>query len=114
MECDRPAGCSLTARLNRAAGSYDISVQYFDLRTGASHFELILNGNSIAHWVANATLPPVALDMNLDGSTSTRFTVHDVRLAPGDTLTLRGTPDGDERAPVDYIEIERHGGAETR
>jgi alpha-glucuronidase len=114
MECDRPAGCSLTARLNRAAGSYDISVQYFDLRTGASHFELILDGNSIAHWVANATLPPVALDMNLDGSTSTRFTVHDVSLTPGDTLTLRGTPDGDERAPVDYIEIEKHGGAETR
>jgi alpha-glucuronidase len=51
-------------------------------------------------------LPPAAVDAHLDGSTSTLFTVPDVRLKPSDTLTLRGTPNQGEPAPVDYIEVE--------
>ena len=55
--------------------------------------------------ITNDTLPPAVNDRNLDGHTSTRFTAHTISIAPGDMLTLRGTPDGDEAAPVDYIEI---------
>ena len=106
-ECQLTSGCTLTAKLDRPAGTYDIAVQYFDLRTGASHFELLLNGNAIAHWVADATLPPAVVDKNLDGSTSTRFTAHNIELKPGDKLTLQAIPDGEERAPVDYIEISK-------
>ena len=54
-----------------------------------------------------ATLPPAAVDPHLDGSTSTRFTVSDVHLRPRDTLTLRGTPNQGEPAPVDYIDIQK-------
>jgi alpha-glucuronidase len=107
VECNRVAPCALTAKLNRPAGSYSIAVQYFDLRTGASRYDLLLNGHPIAHWIADATLPPAVVDKQLDGSTSTRFTVRDVILKPGDTLVLRGNPDGEEPAPVDYIEITR-------
>jgi alpha-glucuronidase len=80
-------------------------VRYFDLRTGVSQFELLLNGKSVAQWKADATLPPAAIDAHLDGSTSTLFTVPGVYVKPGDTLTLRGTPNGAEPAPVDYIEL---------
>jgi alpha-glucuronidase len=105
--CNRPAVCTLSAKLNRDAGSYNIAVQYFDFRTGASQYELLLNDKPIARWTADATLPPAVVDKRLDGSTSTRFTVQDISLKLGDTLTLRGTPDGEEPAPVDYIEITR-------
>jgi alpha-glucuronidase len=107
VECNRTASCTLTTKLDRPAGVYKIAVQYFDLRTGASHYELLLNGNPIGHWIADATLPPAVVDKQLDGSTSTRFTVPGISLKPGDTLTLRGTPDGEEPAPVDYIEITK-------
>jgi alpha-glucuronidase len=107
VECHHPAGCTLTTKLDRPAGTYDVSVQYFDLRTGASHYELQLNGKEIAHWVADATLPPATVDSQLDGSTSTRFTLHDIAIQPGDLFTIRGVPDGEELAPVDYIEISK-------
>jgi alpha-glucuronidase len=61
----------------------------------------------VAHWTANAILPPAVVDPHLDGSTSTLFTVSDIRLKPGDTLTLRGTSNQGEPAPVDYVEVVR-------
>jgi alpha-glucuronidase len=103
--CNSPPGCTLTIKLDRPAGRYDIAVQYFDLHGGVSHFELLLNDKPVAHWVADDTLPPAANDTNLDGHTSTRFVAHSVSIKPGDILSLRGTPDGDEPAPVDYFEL---------
>jgi alpha-glucuronidase len=82
-------------------------VRYFDLRTGAAQYELLLNGKPLAHWTANAVLPPAVVDPHLDGSTSALFTLPKVHLKPSDTLTLRGTPDQGEPAPVDYIELDR-------
>ncbi len=105
--CNRPAACTLTAKPGRPDGNYSIGVRYFDLRTGKAQYELLLNGKSLAHWTADATLPPAAVDAHLDGSTSTLFTVAGVRLKPGDTITLRGTPDQGEPAPVDYIEVTK-------
>jgi len=105
--CNRPAACTLTTKPGRPAGSYSIAVRYFDLRTGNAQYELLLNGKSLAHWIANATLPPAAVDPHPDGSTSTLFTVSDVRLKPSDTLTLRGTPNQGEPAAVDYIEVRK-------
>ena len=107
VECNRPTPCTLTAKLDQPAGAYNIVVQYFDLRAGASQYDLLLNDKPIAHWTADAILPPAVVDKRLDGSTSTRFTVQGVSLKAGDTLVLRGTPDGEESAPVDYIEITK-------
>lgn len=105
--CSRAAACTLTARLDKSAGNYTIAVQYFDIHPGDAQYELLLNGKSIAHWTADNIVPPAVSDKKLDGHTSTRFTLHGVSLAPGDTLVLRGTPDGAEPAPVDYIEITK-------
>jgi alpha-glucuronidase len=107
VACNRPATCTLTTKPGRPEGTYTIGVRYFDMRTGASQYELLLNGKSLAHWTANATLPPAVVDPHLDGSTSMLLTVAGVHLKPRDTLTLRGTPDQGEPAPVDYIEIEK-------
>jgi alpha-glucuronidase len=105
--CNRTAPCTLTTKLNQPAGSYSIAVQYFDLRTGAAQYELLLNAKPIAHWTAGATLPPATIDKSLDGSTSTRFTVFNISVKPGDTLALRGISSESESAPVDYIEVEK-------
>jgi alpha-glucuronidase len=102
--CPRAEGCSLSTTV-KEDGRYRIAVQYFDLRTGASHFELLLNGKTVGSWVADDTLPPAVVRRELDGQTSTRFTTPDVELHRGDTLTLQGRPDGAEAAPVDYLEL---------
>ncbi len=103
--CVNPAGCTISSTLSRPPGEYDVAVQYFDTRVGISHFDLSLNHVLIGHWSADDILPPAVVDRDLDGSTSTRFTVEHVQLKPGDTLQLRGVPDGDEHAPIDYIEF---------
>ncbi len=105
--CNRPGGCTLSAKPGRPDWDLFRGVRYFDLRTGNAQYELLINGKSLAHWTANDSLPPAAVDPHLDGSTSTLFTVSDVRLKPNDTLTLRGMPNQGEPAPVDYIEVER-------
>ena len=130
--CHVASGCTLTARVDQSAGLYDVAVQYFDTWRGMSHYELSVNGRSLAVWNGDDTLPPAQFDANLDGQDSARFTAHAVPLKPGDTLSLRGVPDlrpelnaaqpvqadagaltpnAQERrdyreyAPVDYIEI---------
>ena len=97
--------CTLTTRFAGAPGPYSIAVQYFDLRTGVSQYELLLNDKAIAKWKADATLPPAVVDRKLDGQTSTRFTLPEIELHSGDTIVLRGTPDDGEAAPVDYLEL---------
>ena len=105
--CNRAVACTLTTKLEKPEGIYNIAVQYFDIHPGTAQYELLLNGKPIAHWAANNIVPPAVSDKKLDGHTSTRFTVHGVWLAPGDRLVLSGVANGAEPAPVDYIEITR-------
>ena len=100
--CEDAAGCTLSTRLERPAGEYRVAVQYFDLNDGASRYTLLLNGREIGAWTADMVLP----SSKMDGHTATRYTLpRGVALKPGDALMLRGTPDGKEPAPVDYIEV---------
>ena len=101
----KQSSCMLTTKVAGASGTYSVAVQYFDLRTGVSKYELMVNGKAVAEWKADDTLPPATVDRRLDGSTSTRFTLPGIELHPGDTIVLRGTPDGEEAAPVDYLEL---------
>jgi alpha-glucuronidase len=105
--CNQTAPCSLTTKLDKPAGSYSITVQYFDYWSGKSHFELRRNNQPIGHWIADDTLPPAREELRPNGDTSTRITFPDISLKPGDTLTLQGTPDNTEPAPVDYIEVRK-------
>jgi alpha-glucuronidase len=103
--CNQPTGCTLATKLDKPAGAYNITVQYFDYWSGKSHFTLDLNGKPIGTWIADDTLPPARAENQPNGDTSTRITFPNITLKPGDTLTLHGTPDNTEPAPVDYIEI---------
>jgi alpha-glucuronidase len=105
--CDQPTGCTLTTTLDKPAGTYNITVQYFDYWSGKSKFSLDLNGQPIGTWIADDTLPPARAENQPNGDTSSRITFPNITLKPGDTLTLHGTPDNTEPAPVDYIEITK-------
>ena len=105
MICKGASTCTLSTTIQQPAGRYRIAVQYFDLRDGVSHFNLLLNDRSIAQWDADDVLPPAVNDPHLDGHTSTRFTTGPVTIKPGDKLLLQGMPSSKEPAPVDYIEL---------
>jgi alpha-glucuronidase len=93
--------CSASMPFNGAPGRYTIRVEYFDQNNGASRFRLRI-GNQVAdEWVADDHLP----SRKMDGGSSKRHSLKGVALRPGDEITIEGTPDGDERAAVDYIEI---------
>jgi alpha-glucuronidase len=99
--CAGRAQCTAAKRFQGTAGWYDVAVQYFDYLHGASTFHLLLNGQRLATWTADNTLPGDAPN----GDTSTRYTLQGVPLRPGDVLTVEGHPDGGEPAPIDYVEI---------
>lgn len=101
VACKNQAVCSASTTLRRPSGRYNIAVQYFDFHNGVSTFALLLNNKAIASWKADNTLP---VD-KMNGDTSTRYTVHGVALAPGDTLRIEGRPNGPEPAPLDYVEV---------
>jgi alpha-glucuronidase len=100
--CKDRATCTASARFDRPAAWYNVAVQYFDYRQGASTFRLMLNQQTIATWTADNTLPGQPAP---NGDTSTRYTLDGVPLRPGDVLTIEGRPDGAEPAPIDSIEI---------
>jgi alpha-glucuronidase len=109
VECPAPAqSCTATLRFDRAAGWYEIDVQYFDQSNGVSKFQLFVGGQMVDEWVADNHLPAV----KPTGDSSTRRWIPSLALRPGDEIRLVGFPDGGERAPVDYIEI--HARPQTR
>ena len=93
--------CSAEWTYAGPAGRFNIAVQYFDLQGGIARFTLTINGQVAASWLADATLP----SRRPHGDNSTRRTIHDVELKPGDTIRVEGTPDGAAPAALDYIEI---------
>jgi len=99
--------CSVEWTYAGKAGRFNITVQYLDLRGGAAHFALDVNGAVAATWAADALFPS-----NHAGDTSTRFTARGpdgggIELKPGDVLRVEGAPDASDPAALDYIEIER-------
>jgi alpha-glucuronidase len=98
------AACSAEWAWSGAAGHYSIAVQYFDLQGGAARFALIVNNQPVANWLADATLP----SKHPNGDNSTRHTVFNIDLNPGDIIRIEGIPDGADPAALDYIELERY------
>jgi alpha-glucuronidase len=97
-----PSGrCAASTTFGGAAGVYDIVVQYFDENDGASSFAVSVGGRQIDTWVADDSFP----SREPNGHTSTRRTIRNVQLQPGDVVRIEASPDKDEFAVVDYIEI---------
>ncbi len=99
--------CTLSTTFQGEGNPYRIEVGYFDTHPGNAKYRLLVNGTEAAHWGANDTLPPDRPDARLNGHTATRFVVNGVKLNPGDTITLEATPDGTDKAAVDFVEITR-------
>ncbi|HXX22065.1 MAG TPA: hypothetical protein VEO19_02815 [Terriglobia bacterium] len=93
--------CEATFRFDRPAGWYDLDVEYFDQNNGESRFRLFVGNQKVDEWIANDHLPAT----KPGGDSSTRRRVTGLALRPGDQIHIEGSPDGGERAPVDYVEI---------
>jgi alpha-glucuronidase len=104
VACEPPAtSCSATMKFEGRPGWYDVRVRYFDKNNGVSRFRLFVNGQLIDTWLADNTLPT----RRLDGTSSTRRDIRGVALRAGDAIRVEGTPDGAERAALDYFELRR-------
>ena len=56
-----------------------------------------------AEWQADATLP----SRRPHGDNSVRHVLHGVELTAGDVIRVTGTPDGNDAAALDYVEVGR-------
>jgi alpha-glucuronidase len=93
--------CRATLAFRGTPGWYTIRIRYFDQNNGASHFQLSIGHQVIDDWTAGLQLPTT----KLDGTSSTRRSISGVALRPGDEVRIEATPDGDEEAALDYIEL---------
>jgi len=93
--------CSAEWTWTGAAGRYNMAIQYFDLPGGVAQFTLERNHQPITAWRADADLPST----HPNGDNSTRRTIPDINLNPGDLLRIVGVPDGTDPAALDYIEF---------
>ncbi len=93
--------CSVQMKFSGSAGWYELDVEYFDQNNGVSKYRLYVGDQLQDEWLANMSLPT----NKPDADSSTRHRTKGVALRPGDILRIEGIPDGDERAPLDYIEV---------
>ncbi len=118
--------CRASFRFHGRAGRYRLAVQYFDVASGVAAFRLLAGGRQVAAWKADANLPglppPFFLArarrmlgdaLGLSADDSTWKVVRGVSLHPGERIELIGTPQGYDRAAVDYISIHPETGTET-
>ncbi len=105
IECASPQEtCSAATVFKGPSGVYDLDVQYFDQNNGESKFRVFINDKLIDEWIANLQLPAI----KIGGDSSTRRRIPRVSLHLGDAIRIAGTPDKDERAALDYVEINPH------
>jgi alpha-glucuronidase len=101
IQCTLPQSCSAIFRPDKAAGQYEIDVQYFDQNNGNAKYRLYVANKLVDEWTANDLLPTT----KIDGDSSTRHRTTGITLAPSDEIRIEGFPDGDEHAALDYAEI---------
>jgi VCBS repeat-containing protein len=87
-----------------ASGNYDLQIAYFDENDGAATFNVLVNGNVVGSWVANAPGP----DALAGADNLMVHTLSAIALHQGDTIALRGTFNGDEYARIDALHIAAH------
>jgi len=101
VSCNGQQTCSVEWTWAGAGGLFNIAIQYFDLQGGVARFVIFINGKQADSWSADDKLP----SRRPNGDNSTRHTVHDVALKPGDRIRIEGIPDGSDPAALDYIEL---------
>jgi len=101
IQCMSVAGCAASFRFDRAAGWYDMDIEYFDQNNGESKFRVLLGDQVISEWVADNRLPA----KRPGADSSTRKRIRGIALRPGDFIRIGGVPDGEEHAGLDFVEI---------
>lgn len=103
---DNSTAGSASTTLNFDSGTYNLAVNYFDVIGGRSQWTVSINDQVIGQWRGNQedTLGHAASPY-LDGHSAIRITFPGVQIDRGDTLTISGTPDGKEPAPIDYVAL---------
>jgi alpha-glucuronidase len=103
VACTNPQAhtCSASFTLDRKAGNYELDIEYFDQNNGGSQFRVFLNDKEVDHWTADALFP--AKKPGADASTRRR--IPNLALRAGDKIRIQGTPDQDEPAALDYVEL---------
>ena len=101
IACPKASGCSAEFRFDRTPGRYEIDVRYFDQNNGASKFRVLLNGVPVDEWIAGDHLPTT----KPNGDSSTWRRIPAIVLHGGDVVRIEGFPDGQEHAPLDYVEL---------
>ena len=101
VECPRDK-CVAGFQYDGATGWVRIKVRYFDRIDGVSHFKVSLGEQVLDEWNADNHFP----SRKLDGASSTRRVIGPVLLRKGDRIQIEGVPGGNERAPLDYVELE--------
>ncbi|KAI2463355.1 glycoside hydrolase family 67 protein [Annulohypoxylon bovei var. microspora] len=97
---------SASAKLDYAAGVYDLAVAYYDLYEGKASWELFLNERSIGRWVGdNEDRLGFTLTRGIDGHSATRITFKGVEIRKGDVVRVDAKANGRETAPLDYIAV---------
>ena len=88
-----------------AAGTYEVTVSYFDESDGVSSLAFLVNGEILDQWLAEED--PVCSDCDSPGASTlrTRVVVTDMRLQPGDEITLQGTGEHYEYARFDKLTV---------
>ena len=84
-------------------GTFDIRLQYFDQNNGAAHYNLFVGKQLVDEWIGADTIPTTKIDAH----SSTMRRVPGLALRTGDQIRIEGTPDGPERAALDYVEVTR-------
>ncbi len=99
----QPATAS--ARFAGSAGVYDIEVGYFDESDGMSSLAFLLNGELLDQWVADEDPGCRDCASPNERTLRSRVVARDIRLSPGDELTLQGTGEHYEYARFDNITL---------
>ena len=102
VECLVTKGCTALFKFDRAAGWYTLNVQYFDQDNGQSKFHIYVGDQQVDGWIADEQLPRAN---KMGGDSSIRHVIKGLALRSGDEIRIEGLPDGQEPAPLDYVEI---------
>ena len=101
VQCPAGASCELDFKFPKATGQYELDIQYFDMPGGKAKFRVLVGGREIDQWTGDDHLPA----RKLDGDSSTRRRIQNVTLHQGEEIRIEGTPDGEDPAALDYVEI---------
>ena len=101
IECAAEKACTASFRYEGKAGWFDVGVQYFDQDNGVSRFQVYVGNQLVDEWQAADTIPTP----KMDGHSSTQRMLRGLALRPGDEIRITGTPQGGEKAGLDYVEI---------